>query len=115
VLIVLLSFLRPKEVLEARAANEAGELSAAQLREVEDKAIAEHVQKLLDSGVLSITDGEVSPPPPICTSAILTTLQFRREYFHLDFLKEIGGVTISQNSEQSISTLAAGTQLYCQA
>ena len=33
------SFLRPKYLLEARAQKQAGAISAAQLREVEDRAI----------------------------------------------------------------------------
>lgn len=53
------SFLRPKEVRDARAANAAGDLDAEQLRAVENKAIAEHLQKLKENDVLSLTDGEV--------------------------------------------------------
>jgi 5-methyltetrahydropteroyltriglutamate--homocysteine methyltransferase len=69
------SFLRPKYLLEARAQKAKGEITAAQLREVEDKAIAEIVKFQQDVGLQSITDGE-----------------FRRTYFHLDFLEQLGGV-----------------------
>jgi len=69
------SFLRPKFLLEARAQKAQGEITPAQLREVEDKAIAEIVKFQEDVGLKSITDGE-----------------FRRTYFHIDFLEQIGGV-----------------------
>lgn len=75
------SFLRPKAIHDARAAHAAGTLSAAELRQVEDREIAAHVQDLLKHRVSEITDGE-----------------FRREYFHLDFLKHIEGITISKNT-----------------
>ena len=69
------SFLRPAYLLEARAQKARGDITAAQLREVEDRAIAEIVQFQRDCGLQSITDGE-----------------FRRTYFHLDFLEQLGGV-----------------------
>ncbi len=69
------SFLRPQYLLDARAKKAIGELTAAQLREVEDKAIAEVVKFQQDVGLKSITDGE-----------------FRRTYFHIDFLDQLGGV-----------------------
>ncbi|MBL8326246.1 MAG: 5-methyltetrahydropteroyltriglutamate--homocysteine S-methyltransferase [Rubrivivax sp.] len=70
------SFLRPAYLLEARAKKAAGEITPAQLREVEDRAITEIVKFQRDCGLKSITDGE-----------------FRRTYFHLDFLEQLGGVT----------------------
>jgi len=69
------SFLRPKRLLEAREKNKNGTLSAEGLRLVEDDAIAEIVKFQEDVGLLSITDGE-----------------FRRTYFHVDFLAKMGGV-----------------------
>ena len=69
------SFLRPKYLLEAREKKARGEITPAQLREVEDKAIAEVVQFQESIGLKSITDGE-----------------FRRTYFHIDFLEQLGGV-----------------------
>jgi 5-methyltetrahydropteroyltriglutamate--homocysteine methyltransferase len=69
------SFLRPKYLLEAREQKTAGSISAEQLRKVEDKAITEIVKFQEDVGLKSITDGE-----------------FRRTYFHIDFLEQIGGV-----------------------
>ncbi len=69
------SFLRPAYLLEAREKKARGEISAAQLREVEDRAITEIVKFQADVGLQSITDGE-----------------FRRTYFHIDFLEQLGGV-----------------------
>lgn len=70
------SFLRPKYLLDAREQFFVKkEISAAQLRAVEDKAITEIVKFQQDVGLQSITDGE-----------------FRRTYFHIDFLEQLGGV-----------------------
>ena len=69
------SFLRPAYLLQARAQKAKGEITPAQLRAVEDRAITEIVQFQHDCGLQSITDGE-----------------FRRTYFHLDFLDQLGGV-----------------------
>jgi 5-methyltetrahydropteroyltriglutamate--homocysteine methyltransferase len=70
------SFLRPKVLLEAREAYFVKKsITAAQLRAVEDRAITEIVAFQQDVGLHSITDGE-----------------FRRTYFHIDFLEQLGGV-----------------------
>ena len=69
------SFLRPAYLLEARQQAAKGEITRSQLRDVEDRAIAEIVKMQQDVGLQSITDGE-----------------FRRTYFHIDFLKQLGGV-----------------------
>ena len=69
------SFLRPKVLLDAREQKAMGTISAEQLRVVEDKAVAEIVKFQQNAGLQSITDGE-----------------FRRTYFHIDFLDQLGGV-----------------------
>jgi 5-methyltetrahydropteroyltriglutamate--homocysteine methyltransferase len=70
------SFLRPKYLLDAREQFFVRkEITAEQLRAVEDRAITEIVQFQQDVGLQSITDGE-----------------FRRTYFHIDFLEQLGGV-----------------------
>jgi len=69
------SFLRPQYLLEARERKAKGEITPQQLREVEDKAITEIVKFQQDVGLKSVTDGE-----------------FRRTYFHIDFLEQLGGV-----------------------
>ena len=62
----------------SRRAN--GEISAAELRAVEDTAIADAVRKLEATGIQWITDGE-----------------FRRAWFHLDFLQQLDGVAVTGN------------------
>jgi len=52
------SFLRPPHLLVARADREAGRISAAQLRAIEDDAIREVVKFQESLGLQSITDGE---------------------------------------------------------
>lgn len=69
------SFLRPAYLLEAREQKAKGQITPEQLRKVEDRAITEIVQFQQDVGLRSITDGE-----------------FRRTYFHIDFLEQLGGV-----------------------
>ncbi|NBS09375.1 MAG: 5-methyltetrahydropteroyltriglutamate--homocysteine S-methyltransferase [Betaproteobacteria bacterium] len=69
------SFLRPAYLLEAREQKAKGQINAEQLRAIEDKAITEIVKFQEDVGLKSITDGE-----------------FRRTYFHIDFLEQMGGV-----------------------
>ncbi|KAI4709040.1 hypothetical protein J4E89_006442 [Alternaria sp. Ai002NY15] len=69
------SFLRPKAVLEARTKAANGEITADELRNVEDEHIKYVAKKQIESGLRSITDGE-----------------FRRAYFHLDFLKHVEGI-----------------------
>ena len=78
------SFLRPPEITEARARHGRGEITDAELRSIEDVAIAEMIPKLEATGIQSITDGE-----------------FRRQWFHLDFLQQLAGVTISGTIEPS--------------
>ena len=72
------SLLRPKAVLDAREQFANGSITAEQKRAVEDDAIADAVAKLEGVGMRSITDGE-----------------FRRAWFHLDFLEQLAGVEVS--------------------
>lgn len=53
------SLLRPPELLEARARHEAGDLSAAELHEAEDRAALAAVELQRDAGIQVFTDGEV--------------------------------------------------------
>jgi 5-methyltetrahydropteroyltriglutamate--homocysteine methyltransferase len=69
------SFLRPRALLEARERRKRGEIAAEQLRAVEDEAIRSVVRFQEDIGLRGITDGE-----------------FRRTYFHVDFLTQLDGV-----------------------
>ncbi len=69
------SLLRPKELLAAREQAAAGTLSRAELRKVEDQAIRQVVRFQEEVGLQAVTDGE-----------------FRRTYFHIDFLEQLEGV-----------------------
>jgi 5-methyltetrahydropteroyltriglutamate--homocysteine methyltransferase len=69
------SFLRPKALLDARLQHKAGEIDSAALRLVEDEAIRGAVKFQEELGLKSITDGE-----------------FRRTFFHTDFLLKLNGV-----------------------
>ncbi|HXF90027.1 MAG TPA: 5-methyltetrahydropteroyltriglutamate--homocysteine S-methyltransferase [Xanthobacteraceae bacterium] len=68
------SLLRPAALKEARARAAKGEISAAQLKAVEDREIARVIKKQEEIGLQSITDGE-----------------FRRSWWHLDFLWGLDG------------------------
>lgn len=69
------SFLRPDVLKQARADFEAGTISAEQLKTVEDVAIRDLVAKQKAAGLKVVTDGE-----------------FRRSYWHLDFMWGLQGI-----------------------
>src|SRR3954462_13173979 len=69
------SFLRPKFLLDAREQFRAGAIDASALRAVEDQAIRGVVKFQEDLGLRGVTDGE-----------------YRRTYFHIDFLTQLQGV-----------------------
>jgi 5-methyltetrahydropteroyltriglutamate--homocysteine methyltransferase len=75
------SFLRPPELLEAREKFRSGALTRAELRAAEDRAIGEVVKFQEDLGLQGITDGE-----------------FRRTYFHVDFLEQLEGIEVRQGA-----------------
>jgi 5-methyltetrahydropteroyltriglutamate--homocysteine methyltransferase len=72
------SLLRPAYLKDARARFARSEITRDQLRAIEDDAIRDVVRRQEAIGLHSITDGE-----------------YRREYFHLDFLQRLQGVTTS--------------------
>ncbi len=76
------SLLRPPALLAARRQRAAGEISREALREIEDGHIREVVSKQESIGLQSVTDGE-----------------FRRTFFHIDFLERLEGVTVSGGIE----------------
>ncbi len=78
------SLLRPPALLEARAAQEEGRLSAAELRAAEDAAILDAVAMQEEVGLRAITDGEL-----------------RRASWHMDFVYQIGGVERTQDAMKS--------------
>lgn len=52
------SFLRPTKLKEAREQVRAGELSADQLKAIEDESIRQLIKQLVDHGYPVVTDGE---------------------------------------------------------
>lgn len=79
------SLLRPKEIIAAREKLTGNDTSS--LRPLEDQYVAEVVKEEVSNGLRSITDGE-----------------FRRAYFHLDFLQHLDGVEVEGN----IASTSAG-------
>jgi 5-methyltetrahydropteroyltriglutamate--homocysteine methyltransferase len=69
------SLLRPAVLKKAREQRARGEMTAAQLKEIEDREIERVIRKQEEVGLQSITDGE-----------------FRRSWWHLDFLWGLDGV-----------------------
>ncbi len=72
------SLLRPQRLLDARDKKKRNEISAADLTRVEDDAIREAVKLQEEVGLEAITDGE-----------------FRRTFWHLDFLEQFQNVTVT--------------------
>jgi 5-methyltetrahydropteroyltriglutamate--homocysteine methyltransferase len=73
------SLLRPQELKEAREKRKQGQLSAEELKQVEDRAIRKAVAMQEAAGLQSITDGE-----------------FRRAFWHVDFLTGFEGIVATQ-------------------
>jgi 5-methyltetrahydropteroyltriglutamate--homocysteine methyltransferase len=69
------SLLRPATLKKAREQRALGEISPAQLKEIEDREIERVIRKQEEVGLQSITDGE-----------------FRRSWWHLDFLWGLDGI-----------------------
>jgi methionine synthase II (cobalamin-independent) len=68
------SLLRPAKIKEARAKLETGEISADELRKIEDMEIEKVVHRQASTGLKLATDGE-----------------FRRSWWHFDFLSHLTG------------------------
>jgi 5-methyltetrahydropteroyltriglutamate--homocysteine methyltransferase len=79
------SLLRPAELKEARAKHERGEIDSGALKAAEDKAIARAIARQEEVGLQAITDGE-----------------FRRAFWHYDFLEGLDGVESYLDDRQSI-------------
>lgn len=71
------SFLRPERLKEARAKFNDGEITAEELELVENEEIIALIEKEKELGLKSVTDGE-----------------FRRAFWHLDFLENLDGVEL---------------------
>jgi 5-methyltetrahydropteroyltriglutamate--homocysteine methyltransferase len=75
------SLLRPHRLADARAQWRAGNLRDDDLRAIEDAEIGELVRKQEAVGLPAVTDGE-----------------FRRDWWHLDFLEGLGGMGTAQRA-----------------
>ena len=70
------SLLRPAALKKAREQRAKGEITPAQLKAIEDREIERVIKRQEDVGLQSITDGE-----------------FRRSWWHLDFLWGLDGIS----------------------
>ena len=79
------SFLRPERLKEARAKFNDGEITAEELERVENEEIIALIEKEKELGLKSVTDGE-----------------FRRAFWHLDFLENLDGVELVEVEHFSV-------------
>ena len=79
------SFLRPERLKEARAKFNTGEINAEELERVENEEIIALIEKEKELGLKSVTDGE-----------------FRRAFWHLDFLENLDGVELVEVDHFSV-------------
>ena len=86
------SLLRPQYLRDARDRHQRGEFSADELKTVEDRAIQEVIAKEESVGLRGVTDGE-----------------YRREFWHFDFLAGLDGVE-SFRTEKGIAFKGAETK-----
>ena len=77
------SLLRPQKLQEARAANKQGKLPDDALRAVEDRCIADAIAQQEAIGLRDATDGE-----------------YRRAYWHYDFVSGLDGVEIYEPEQK---------------
>ncbi len=73
------SFLRTAPIKDARAKRDKGEITAEQLKAVEDAEIKKIIARQEECGLQLVTDGE-----------------FRRSWWHFDFLTALDGVEMKQ-------------------
>jgi 5-methyltetrahydropteroyltriglutamate--homocysteine methyltransferase len=81
------SLLRPAALGRAREQFKRGEIDAARLRAAEDEAVRQVVARQEAIGLQSITDGEL-----------------RRGWWHIDFLRQLDGVTMQENPGPKFGT-----------
>ncbi|OPF88653.1 5-methyltetrahydropteroyltriglutamate--homocysteine methyltransferase [Vagococcus martis] len=88
------SLLRPKELKEARKKFQNGLLTKEELTTIEDVEIIKVIEKQKKIGLKAVTDGE-----------------FRRRWWHLDFIAGLNGITVYDfvTTAFGITTEAQGT------
>ncbi len=92
------SFLRPERLKEARLKKQRNEITAEQLRAIEDEEIIRLVEKQKEVGLQAVTDGEL-----------------RRAWWHFDFLSELEGVELFETDSgiqfKGVQTKAHGIKV----
>ncbi|MDF2068747.1 5-methyltetrahydropteroyltriglutamate--homocysteine S-methyltransferase [Bacillus sp. Cr_A10] len=92
------SFLRPERLKQARLQYENKEITADQLKQIENEEIIKLVEKQKEAGLKSITDGE-----------------FRRKWWHFDFLGGLDGVEFYETDKglsfKGVQTRAHGIKV----
>src|SRR5712692_8655490 len=92
------SFLRPAALKEARAKHEKGAITAAELKAVEDREIEKVIKRQEELGLQLATDGE-----------------FRRSWWHFDFLGMLDGVELFESNAgiqfHGVQTKAQGLRI----
>lgn len=92
------SFLRPERLKKARLQKENGEITAEELRIIEDEEIIKLVESQKAAGLKAVTDGE-----------------FRRKWWHYDFLGGFDGVEFYEPEEglkfKGVETKAHGIKV----
>ncbi len=93
------SFLRTAAIKDARTKRENGEITADQLRKVEDEEIRKLIRKQEEVGLQLATDGE-----------------YRRSWWHFDFLGLLDGVKLAESDQgiqfKGIQTKAQTLQVH---
>ena len=85
------SLLRPAELHEVREKVRQGKAAAAELQQAEDRLIREVVKLQEELGIQAITDGE-----------------FRRDWWHIDFLHGFDGVDLTHEGDAYFDTRFKG-------
>ena len=83
------SLLRPKELAAAKEKAAARQMPADELKHIEDRLILRAMRRQEEIGLASITDGE-----------------YRRTYWHFDFLGRLGGMRLDPVAPTSEQTAA---------
>jgi 5-methyltetrahydropteroyltriglutamate--homocysteine methyltransferase len=87
------SLLRPTALADLRARSKRGEADGRQLREAEDAAVRDVVKRQQQIGLRAVTDGEL-----------------RRDWWHLDFLSQLDGVTLKSNEGEKFKIAGQSEQ-----
>ena len=80
------SFLRPARLKQARADAESGTITRNELTRIENECITELIHKEKENGLYAFTDGE-----------------FRRAFWHLDFMAALTGCTTAAAEHWSVA------------